>query len=153
MSADLTSREAFWLGVGATAIGATANGLVMFLNTGYVGHNFGPAVLIAYISAAISVLMIPVLIAHIGENGRLRVAQILMMVFCSWITVEETFHQAHGWNAPEAATKLISAALGHEWASNITMMAFGAIVFIVIEHLSHLMHHGIHLVRNAHKQK
>lgn len=149
---ELTAREAFWLGVGATAIGATANGLVMFFNTGYVGHNYGPAVLIAYISAAISVLLIPVLIAHIGENQKLRIAHIMMIGFCSWITVEETFHQAHGWQAPQAATKLLSAAIGSEWASNVTMMAFGAMLYFVIEHLAHLMHHGVHLVRAARKK-
>ena len=140
------------VGIIVASIGITINLLVMFWNIGYVVNSFGAPVLAAYISAAASVITLPILLSHIGPERELSFVKTVSVIFCSWISLEETVHAMHGWHAPQAAQMVAEAVVGPAHAQTVTMMMFGALLYAVIEGLGHLVFHGVDTAREAHSR-
>jgi|SRR5262245_7994852 len=131
----------------------SAQAVIIWNNTGYVGHNFGLIMVLAYVSATVVVLLRPLILPYIEEEIKNhRLFHTLLLAFIAWITVEENVHAAHSWAAPEAATSLASAAFGPDAAKQAVTLLMVAISYAVMEFLGHLHHVGFHMAHSCHKK-
>lgn len=139
---ELDSASKLALGLSILAFALTAQVVLVYNNVGFVSSHFGWAVLLCYLAAAWAVLALPVVKVHLGPQLHLRFAQIAAITFCSWISLEEHLHASEGWKAPAGATHLAEAVFDPGTASRVVLVIFVALIFVMIEVFSHLIHTG-----------
>lgn len=151
LQTDLDARSQFALGLSILVPAISAQGLVIANNIPWVGQYFGWAMIMTYVAATIVMLAMPQIKKVIGSSRHLRITNVAIVLFISWITVEENLHAAHAWAAPEGAQSLlIAAGLTHDSAKSLTITGMLVVSYAVIELLGHFLHIGVHITHDAH---
>lgn len=146
---DARSQLACGLSLFVPAI--TAHTLVFVNNVGYVFHYFGNVMLVAYFATTAAAIAWPHVTSLVGTSLHTKVTGWIMSIFILYITIEENFHTAKNWHAPEGTSRVLAAFGVPEVQAKA--VALGLVVllgFLAIELLSHFLHTGYHLTHDAH---
>ena len=146
LPAMLNSRMQLIIAGILIATGFFGQAIILFGNTGYAVAQFGWQIAAVYILAAVAILVLPWVAAHLKEVIHIPLSRAILLGFCGWITFEEHLHAANHMEMPHGAVSVASTVANHDTALIVTKFLLVLAIFAVVEILHHLGEYGVKLI-------